>query len=73
MAKVRRELREGMSGLKNVWDAKIEHHLEEIELKAKQRNPFLGAAPHLVVLVFAAFVVWMAQPGSSEIETHLIL
>lgn len=73
MAKVRREIRQGMNELKNVWDAKITQHMEEIEMQAKQRNPLLGATPHLIILVFAIFLVWTAQPGSSEIEIHLVL
>ena len=60
-----------MNELKDAWDSKIAYHVEEIEAQAKQRNPFLGAAPHLVILVFTVFLVWTAQPGSSEIEAHL--
>ena len=72
MAKVRREIRQGMNELKDVWDAKIERHMEELETLAKQRNPVLAAAPHLVILVFAIFLVWTAQPGSSEMEPYLL-
>ena len=67
MAKVRREIRQGMNELKDTWDSKITHHMEKIEAQANHRNPLLRAAPHLVILVFAIYLVWMAQPGGSKI------
>ena len=69
MAKNRKDLKAGVSELKEVWDTKIEKHLDEMDGKSNQHSGLgviLAILPHILSLSFVVFVIWTAKPASSE-------
>lgn len=72
MAKVRRELKSGIEELKEMWETKVERHVEEIEQKTRLTP--MGVVSCIVVQIvalgFANFIIWTAKPTSSEEAMH---
>ncbi len=68
MAKARREFTSGIMELKDTWSNKIEKHMDEIDKGSERKGvlAFLAVIPHLLVLFFTVFIVWIAKPTSSE-------
>ena len=68
-SKAKRKLRDGVADLASLWNSVVENHKAESPA-LQQRNlstisRVLGILPHLVAVMFTAYIVWIARPGSS--------
>ena len=64
----KRELSTGMKDLQEVWNNKIEMHMDGID-RVSEPKGFLAAVsvvPHLLALFFTVFVIWVAKPATSK-------
>ena len=55
--------------VKSEFEEVFDHHVAKMNRPGPPMDPttiVLGALPHLVVVAFTVFIVWIARPGSSE-------
>jgi len=71
-SKAKRKLRDGVADIASVWSSVMESHkAENSALQQRNLGPIsrvMGILPHLVALMFTAYVVWIARPGSSTLS-----
>lgn len=65
--KVRREFKSGLQEMQDIWESKIEKHMEEIKNnKQTKMGVVLAIIPHIFAIGFTVIVVWIAKPTSSK-------
>ena len=69
VSRAKRKIRLGVEEVTSEFEDMIQHHVDKMNSPGPPIDPatvILGTLPHLLVLAFTAFIVWLARPGSSE-------
>lgn len=75
VSRAKRKIRLGVEEVKSEFEDMIQHHVAKMNSPGAPIDPaavILGTLPHLLVLAFTAFIVWLARPGSSESACALL-